>query len=60
LAQAAASRGEPGPGKEEPMRYLVVPVLLVLLLFYLADQYFTHGAYFNAFAGNIRDFLDRI
>ena len=30
------------------MRYLVVPVFLVVLLFYLADQYFTQGAYFEA------------
>ena len=30
------------------MRYLVVPVALGLLLFYLADQRFTHGAYFDA------------
>jgi hypothetical protein len=36
------------------MRYLVIPVVLVLMLFYLADQYFTHGAYYAAFQYTIR------
>lgn len=29
------------------MRLLVVPFCLLVLLFYLADDYFTHGAYFR-------------
>jgi hypothetical protein len=44
----------PGPLKEVQMRYLVIPVILVLVLFYLADQYFTHGAYYAAFQYAIR------
>jgi hypothetical protein len=36
------------------MRYLVVPVILVLMLFYLADQYFTHGAYYAALRYTVR------
>jgi hypothetical protein len=36
------------------MRYLVVPVILVVLFFYLADQYFTHGAYFGALSDWVR------
>lgn len=38
------------------MKYLLVPVLLAVMLFYLADQYFTHGAYFSAF----RDWLQNL
>jgi hypothetical protein len=37
------------------MRYLVVPVILVVVLFYLADQRFTHGAYYAAFRSTIRN-----
>jgi len=39
------------------MRYLVVPVIIGLVLFYLADQQFTHGAYFNALQNWVESFF---
>jgi hypothetical protein len=37
------------------MRYLVMPAILAVALFYLADQYFTHGAYYAAFRSTVRN-----
>jgi hypothetical protein len=37
------------------MRHLIVPVALLVLLFYLVDDYYTHGAYFRAVRNAVVD-----
>ncbi len=38
------------------MRHLILLIALVLLLLYVLDSYFTHGAYFDM----VRDSVQRI